>query len=51
MSEFEPVENVCKNCGHKLQSHLKEKGGKCMGDSNEDSDYSWCVANCQKFWE
>lgn len=51
MSDFKPVENICKNCGHKLQYHLKEKNGKCMGGCNDDSDYSWCIANCQRFWK
>jgi len=51
MSNFEPEENLCQNCGHKLQSHLKEKGGRCMGDKNENHDYHWCMANCERFWE
>ena len=51
MSNYESEKNICKNCGHKLQSHLKENGGKCHGDLNEDSNYLWCISNCRKFWD
>jgi hypothetical protein len=51
MSNSESEENICKNCGHKLDSHQKEKKGRCSGDSNENSDCSWCIANCKRFWE
>ena len=49
MSSVESKKDTCKNCGHRLQSHLKEKDGKCEGDS--DDVYSWCIANCERFWE
>jgi hypothetical protein len=48
MSNFESEEKVCKNCGHKLQSHLKKRG-KCEGDASVDNQ--WCIANCDRFWE
>ena len=51
MSNYESEKNLCKNCGHKLQPHLKERGGKCHGDLDEDSNYLWCITNCGKFWE
>ena len=50
MSNSESENNICKNCGHKLQSHLEEKNGRCNGDLNDDSDYSWCITNCERFW-
>ena len=48
MSNFES-EKLCKNCGHRLESHLQEDG-RCKGDANED-DHQWCIANCKRFWE
>ena len=42
--------NIYKNCGHVVDSHLKEKKGRCIGDSSDDPDCSWCIANCEKFW-
>ncbi len=48
MSSSESKEKFCKNCGHKLQSHLQENG-RCKGDANEG--HMWCIANCEKFWE
>ena len=55
MPDLDSGEDTCKNCGHKLESHLKEKEGKCKGDAeNNDGahkSYSWCIANCEKFWE
>ena len=50
MSDTESVDNLCKNCGHKLQYHLEEKGGKCVGDNDHD-DLGWCIANCQGYWD
>jgi len=46
----QPNETICKNCGHELQCHLKEKGGRCKG-SDENDDCTWCIANCSRFWE
>jgi len=51
MSNIKPDENICQNCGHKSESHLKEKGGRCMGDKNENGNYPCCMANCERFWE
>ena len=48
MSEVESEFKICKNCGHKLDSHAN-KVGKCAGDG--DKDYPWCIANCHKFWK
>ncbi len=48
MSDSESEVKFCKNCEHKLESHLNESG-KCAGEG--DKDHPWCIANCQRFWE
>lgn len=50
MFDVESEGNLCKNCGHTLQSHSEEKGGKCIGDDNQDES-GWCIANCGKYWD
>ena len=49
MDGIEFKEKICTNCGHKLEFHLEEEGGRCKGDEGEDCQ--WCIANCERFWE
>ena len=51
MSDVNSENKICKNCGHNQESH-QEKIGKCNGETNiNENSYSWCIANCQRFWK
>lgn len=28
--------SFCKNCGHRLQLHMKEENGRCFGNENDN---------------
>lgn len=51
MSNPESDKEVCKNCGHSLKAHFKEKSGRCTGGADSNDERLWCIANCEKFWE
>ncbi len=41
----------CKKKGHKQEFHSKACNGKYRGYLENDESYSWCIANCEKFWK